>query len=374
MDGQKLKISYLSQSPVPSQKANSVHVMRMCEAFAQNGHDVTLVCRRGDTLSDPSIYDFYDVTDNFELRYINWSTIPAAGILYGLRVGRYLLEKRRDIDLAYARCPYSALSACFLKIPLIYEAHALPRTIFHQQLEALILKYARLRSLIVISQALKDDYEQLFARMLSQKKIIVAHDGANIKQPFTKTQDERIHEHRLKIVYTGSLLPGKGVAIVIAIAKQLPQHDFHIIGGPIEVWHSYYTHDVPANIYYYGFLPPSSITAWQQEADILLLPNQSKVFTDHGRVDIGRWTSPLKLFEYMASGSPIIASNLPVLCEVLHHGENALCVAPDVPKSWVKAIQRLSDNPYLATKIAEQAYKDLINNYTWQQRAVKVLI
>lgn len=368
-----LNIQYLSNAPIPSQKANSIHVMKMCEAFAEIGHEVTLICRHGKYNRDHSVFEFYGVAENFVLRYLKWPRIPGAGLLYSLQVAKHLAKYRRKLDLAYARCPYSALAARILGVPVIYEAHALPRTSFHQKLEALILKYEHSRSLTVISQALKRDYCHLFP-WLSEDKIVVAHDGASIDKSKELRHIDVAREERLKIVYTGSLLPGKGIDLIITIAQQLSQCDFHIIGGPTKIWESYcLAYDLPENINYHGFLHPSSVGEWQRTADILLLPNQHNILTDKGRVDIGKWTSPLKLFEYMASGAPIIASNLPVLLEVLRDGENALCVEPNSPEAWVNAIKRIDDNPSLATKISRQAYEDLVNEYTWKQRAAKVL-
>jgi glycosyltransferase involved in cell wall biosynthesis len=291
---------------------------------------------------------------------------------YAAQIGRYLAKHRQKIDLVYSRCPYSTLMACGVGLPFIYEAHALPRTVFHRSLEAIILKSRWLQSFVVISRALKKDYMSIFP-WLSERPM-VAHDGASVT-------DNRIEEevsqndHQFKVIYTGSLLPGKGVELVVDLSWRLSQYDFHIIGGPSEVWRNKYrSEDTLKNLHYHGFLSPSLVRQWQEKADILLLPNQSQVFTDAGRVDIGRWTSPLKLFEYMASHTPIVASDLPVIREVLTHGENALLAKPEFPESWVQAINHLNKDRQLAARIADCAYQDLIQNYTWKQRANKVLL
>src|SRR3546814_10326815 len=63
-----MKIAYLSNSEIPSRAANSVHVMKMCQAFAQNGHRVTLYARKGQA-HDGDVYRTYGVSNSFEIRY-----------------------------------------------------------------------------------------------------------------------------------------------------------------------------------------------------------------------------------------------------------------------------------------------------------------
>jgi glycosyltransferase involved in cell wall biosynthesis len=83
--------------------------------------------------------------------------------------------------------------------------------------------------------------------------------------------------------------------------------------------------------------------------------------------------SPLKLFEYMASGKPILASDLPVLREILTDGVNCKLASPDDPSEWVKALELLVQDRAYAMKLGDVAKKELIEKYTWKCRAQKVL-
>jgi len=105
---------------------------------------------------------------------------------------------------------------------------------------------------------------------------------------------------------------------------------------------------------------------------VALLPNQARVIVSGGTVDIGRWTSPLKLFEYMAAGRPIVASRLPVLEEVLADGLNALLVDPSAPDDWAVQIRRLIDDPMLAQQLAMTAHRDFVQKYSWTARAMRM--
>jgi glycosyltransferase involved in cell wall biosynthesis len=82
--------------------------------------------------------------------------------------------------------------------------------------------------------------------------------------------------------------------------------------------------------------------------------------------------SPMKMFEYMAAGRPIISSNLPVLKEVLVEKLNALLVTPDDVSEWVEAANLLQENPELSNRIALSARSDYESEYNWCTRALKL--
>ena len=83
--------------------------------------------------------------------------------------------------------------------------------------------------------------------------------------------------------------------------------------------------------------------------------------------------SPLKLFEYMAGGKPIICSDLPVLMEVLHHEKNGLMASSTDPESWAKEIRKLKDSPKMRERLGRQAQQDFFAHYTWEKRVELLL-
>ncbi len=90
------------------------------------------------------------------------------------------------------------------------------------------------------------------------------------------------------------------------------------------------------------------------------------------RVHTAGWMSPLKLFDYMAAGRPIIASDLPVFRTILEHGRNAWLVEPDSGEALATGIQQVLHDPELAARLTEQAAQD-IRQYTWEKRARTIL-
>jgi glycosyltransferase involved in cell wall biosynthesis len=106
--------------------------------------------------------------------------------------------------------------------------------------------------------------------------------------------------------------------------------------------------------------------------DVLLAPFSRRVESDSG-IDISRWTSPMKVFEYMASGRPMIVSDLPVLREVLRPGVDALMVEPESTSALVAALVRLRDDAALRTRLATSAAERARVEFTWTARARAIL-
>ena len=96
-------------------------------------------------------------------------------------------------------------------------------------------------------------------------------------------------------------------------------------------------------------------------ATVLVLPNVPSAISE-------RYTSPLKLFEYLTMGRPIVASDLPAMREVLTHEETALLVTAGDPQALALAVRRLADAPVLAARLATGA-RMLAAAYTWDRRA-----
>jgi glycosyltransferase involved in cell wall biosynthesis len=102
-----------------------------------------------------------------------------------------------------------------------------------------------------------------------------------------------------------------------------------------------------------------------RDADVALLPLAEGI--------VARcFTSPLKLFDYLAAGLPIVAVDYPTIREILRDGENCLLVAPNDPAALATAIRRLLADRVLASRLGQQARLDAAD-YTWDRRAERLL-
>lgn len=362
--GPVVNIFYLSTSRIPSATANSVQVMQMCAAFAHLGHAVTLFAKRSRIAEDP--YRFYGVEPVFPMRFPPRlkALLPARLVAWRLR--RQLAAARPD--LIYARNLKALLIVETLGIPLIFEAHSPPRT---PELQARLFARPGFRRLVVISSALKEDYLARFPA-LPEAKVLVAHDGAAIAAP---DGPRRLPPSpRLQVGYVGHLYPGRGMDVIAALAVQCPWADFHVVGGqPPELDDWRLRLASVGNVVLHGFVPHRETGAFIGAFDVVLAPYQSRVLVHGGEAETSRWMSPLKIFEYMAHGKPIVASDLPVLGEVLIDRRNALLVAPDAIAAWAEALVRLRDDAPLRRRLGRQARAEFEARYSWPSRARAVL-
>ncbi len=363
-----MKIVYLSTLNIPSRQANSVQVMRMCEAFAHNGHVTTLIARQLEATQTRDLYDYYGVQKNFQLVLIPCKKVKGLGI----RILPKLYARLRQYDaqevLIYARDIYGISLAVRMGFRAIYEVHSKACRRHIDFLEKTLLKNPRLIRLVVTSKALKTLYTSKFN---IADRTEVCHNAAVIPSgPLNGTFPWPACRNTLQLGYTGSLYPGKGAEIIVECAKCLPQYDFHIVGGTendVAFWKAHAT----SNVCFHGFLEPSLVHQAHARWDILLLPYQKGIIMPHSASDHSSWMSSLKLFEYMASRKAIIASDLPVLREVLNE-QMAVLVSPDNPDEWIDAIRRCEDRSYRQS-LAENAYHAFLQHYTSEKRAFKAL-
>lgn len=191
--------------------------------------------------------------------------------------------------------------------------------------------------------------------------------------PTDRTDASPSHDPRSPIFtigYAGHLYPWKGVDLVIEAVAALPDTRALIVGGHEQepdlarVQAFAVQLDCASRVTFTGLMPPADVAARLRECDVLTLPNPASAISS-------AFTSPLKLFEYMASGRPIVASDLPSIREVLRHEENALLVQPGNPQALVAAIVRIREDAALGRRLADQARID-VREFTWARRAERL--
>ena len=127
------------------------------------------------------------------------------------------------------------------------------------------------------------------------------------------------------------------------------------------------------SVVFHGWRPHADVLASMQRMDVLVAPYQATSMGVGGAVDISAYMSPLKIFEYMASGRPLVTSDLPVLREVLVDGETALLRDPADIDGWADAIRLLLADDRLAGDLTTNALDTLRASYTWDRRAESIL-
>ncbi len=368
-----MKIIYIANARMPVEKAHGIQIMKMCEAFALANLEIELVLpwRFNPIKMSPS--EYYGVKKDFKIRKIfSLDLIPLEipricfwiqGLTFAVSVFFNLLFKKADI--IYSRDSFPLYLLSFFKKNLIYEVHTFPKNFFlHKKV------FKRAKSIVVITEKLK---ESLVERGISENKILVAPDGVDLEKFDIDVSKEEARKRinlplNKKIVLTNSnLYKWKGVQVLAEASKFLAEDILVVfVGGRKERMEKFKNKNKDLkNILILGHKHYSEIPYYLKAADVLVLSNS-------GKTEISRyWTSPMKMFEYMASQRPIVASDLPSLREVLNEN-NALLVKSDDPQDLSQGIKQTLKNTDFSVKISIQAYQD-VQRYSWQKRVKNIL-
>ena len=385
-----MNLLYLADIRFPMERANGIQTIETCHALAREGVGVELVVRRSNSMSDASCLKFFGLEPhpNLSLRRLS---IPAPGSVWGrlafatqclplLAGGRYQAVYTRDLVLA----DLAIRTKWYHRLPVLYEAHT-AAALFSRETGRLyqgskVASPRKLRrltrrerrvcrqasALVTITQGLLNCLAELHGPLASAH---VVPDGARVSKQ-TPLPPDRAPDQPLQVYYTGQLYPWKGVDSLVEAMQHLPRAELVIIGGlPPEpdldrVRALAERLGLSGRVRFRGFLPPPQVAEESAHADLFVIPLLDSTTARH-------FTSPLKLFEAMASCRPIVASNLPSLREVLRNEENALLVTPGDPRALAAAIQRLADEPGTRARLAAQAAED-IKPYSWDERGRKL--
>jgi glycosyltransferase involved in cell wall biosynthesis len=374
-----MRIAYLSYSIIPSRQANSIHVMKMCQAFNENGHSIVLYTPENNHLHEPGIqdiYSYYNVYKKFRIERVYTSRFKGKTIIYIINLFRKL--KSENVDLVYGRDLLGCAVSILLGIRTIYETHDpfWKYSRINRAILRLLVLSKHFQKMVVITDALRDLY--VIDTSLYINEIRVAPDGADIVNSMNDKISLQGDTQHLKIGYTGHLYKGRGIDLILELAQQLHEHDFHIVGGTeadIEYWKNNVKSRKISNIYFYGHVSPKDAILYRNSFDVLLAPYAKVV--QIGAIkgyqgNTSAYMSPIKIFEYMAHQKPIIASSLPVIKEVLNE-RDVVFAFPEDTVSWVSAIRKL-ENKKTRLTYAMSAYNKFVSNYTWKQRAKNVLV
>jgi glycosyltransferase involved in cell wall biosynthesis len=382
-----MRVLYFADIRFPLERANGIQTMETCHALAARGHEVHLVVKH-DTRSparDP--FEFYGLPANTRLVVERANAPAGAGTIarvgyLSFAFGRTFGKRRAEIVMTRDLGVASAL----LHLPhprrprLVYESHgyapevagALPDLVATAQ-PASASKLARLerREQLVwrraegyaaITRSLRD---QLLKRFGTRLHLAVVPDG--VRSP--SSAPTPLPAGPL-VAYAGHLYAWKGVDVLLDMLAQLPGTKGLIVGG----------HEAEPDlgrlrtraadigladrVTFTGLVEPPQVASYLARATILVLPNPRSAISTN-------FTSPLKLFEYMAAGRPIVASDLPSVREVLSHGENALLVPPGDAAALAGAVRRLMTDRVLSERLAAAAFAQ-VAKFTWARRAERL--
>lgn len=387
-----MKLIYISGARLPSEMAHGIQIMQNCEAFAAAGADMRLWYARRGVGGD--LHDYYGVKKTFpahKLPCINihtWVDGRAPGVItlvafymlmvtFGLAAGIGAWFTRPDV--IYGRDPIALLVAGWLnpRRNVVWEAHSLKTSGKGTWLQRQTAHRADL--IVAITAPLRDDLLKLHP----DANIIVAHDGiraerfGHLPDAIEARNEAGWPQDRFIVGYAGRLTTydmTKGIDTIIHAIAGLPDISeiaLALVGGPDEVAAQYralwISLNLPeANFLYTGQVPAARVPRYLSAFDICAMPHPRQEHFIY-------YTSPLKLFEYMAAGRALVASDLPSWADVLRDGENALLVPAGDAAAFGAAIKRLKHDHGLRERLAAAAKRDVFTHYTWERRARAIL-
>jgi len=392
---------------VPYKSAHSIYFMKHAQGFFKLGHDVEIIVLsriREDLnrLTIKNLYEFYDISKQIKITFIRdyspyyFLEVKYLGgflkVLYEkiksvfpnffvfiegeFRISRYCFKMKKD--LVYCQRIFGvAYQNIINKIPTIIENHRIYNNIFLFSLKLIfrLSKSRYFKGFTTIHPIIK---EQFVIQGVPKFKIFIFEDVVDFEK-FKKIDTNKfILRKKLKlpinkklIMYSGSLIDHRGIDTILLAANQLKDNKdlhFYFIGGnknDIKRWKQFIKEkNIRANIEFLGYKQNILIPYYLKAADILLAPYSLKCTTINQM-------SPLKIFEYMASKVPIIASNVKRLKEIC---KNNSCIYfyADQPEDLSEKINLLLNNIKLQQILIQNAY-NLVKNYTYEKRCKKIL-
>lgn len=383
-----MKLLYIANIRVPTEKAHGLQIMQNCEAFADAGAQVELwAARRWDTspmrlIRDP--WAHYGVKRNFTLRRLpcldliplvpERSDLIARGVfllqLWTFTLMALVRALFTPADVYYSRDEFVLLALSLIKPrrALAYESH----TLRGGRLQRWVVR--RVGHVFATTGKLAAELEALGAR------VHVAHDGIR-QERFADLPDQRAarralgwDERAFIVGYVGRLhtmMMDKGVGTLVEALAQLGDVSIALVGGPDDMAaalrEDWIARGQDAERFLYaGQVKPDQVPLYLSAFDVCAMPFP---WTEH----FAYYASPIKLFEYMAARRAIVATNLPSTAEVVTDGESALLVPPSDAGALADAIRSLRDDPILREKLAANAYRLVMERYTWEGRAREIL-
>jgi glycosyltransferase involved in cell wall biosynthesis len=384
IQGDLLRLAYISTAIVPSPAAHARQIVSMCQAFnALPGVHVTLYARPAVGIDSPhewrrAIETQYGAIGPVDLVDVGGGEHSdssrafrvARRIISAMNIKNRLAHSRHTI--LYTRDPYLLAFAVPKGAAVIVEEHQPPVRFFDDWLRRRAVSNGRIRGVVYITDALRNRYiEHGVYRDQAQ---IVAPDGCSIReirQGYARkskhTPSGRIE--RPRVGYVGRLHGGRGIRLIFEMARRRPNVTFEIIGALGQDQSLIASR--PKNCMVRGYLTSAELAGAFDELDIVLMPYERNTQTSGGMVSTA-WMSPMKMFEYLASGIPCIASDLPVLKEVLQGGKNCLLAKPGAVDEWIKCVDRLAADGELRRRLTASALQDA-ESYRWDRRAARIL-
>ncbi len=363
-----MNICYISNSALPSDNASSLQIIKMCENFKLLGNNVSLILPN--TGFKKSVKKFYDLKSNINIIRCNgFKKFPLGVNYYLFAIVAIIKSFKFSTDIYMTRNYFCAFVLVLLRKELIFELH------HDLEIEGKIvrfltkyfkfLKSKKIKLLVAITRSISQYY--IKQDLIKKNNLVILPSASDLKIKYEKQKN---YKKKFNIGYFGKFYESTGSNFMINLAKKDKLNNYYIFSN---FYNKKSKISKSNNIYFNNFVNRKKIKKHLQKMDILILPYQGKITVKGNVGDITKYTSPLKLFDYMAAGKLIIASEFNVLKEIVENKKS--CVFVNDYKNvdeWLKIINYYKKNIKEKNIISKKAYS-LSKKYTYNNRAMLIL-
>jgi glycosyltransferase involved in cell wall biosynthesis len=349
-------VYYIAEIDLPSRSAYAQHVLKMCDALSKK-HDVSLlIFSKEINVSFLRIKKDYLLKNNFRIICLNHKKIKNT-FFARLKFALFCKNLIKKESLIISRSIITSLYLDFYNIFNYLE--------LHHNLKGITKIIFLLRRLFIRNIFFIFIHKNLLEIYPIKKNYLVLDDAVDAK-------DFKYSKLKFKYTFTylGSLYPGKGLEIILYLAKEFPNYDFNIYGDISTI-----DKNTKRIINFNNFknLKLNDHVNYRlavkiiQKSRFLLMPYLNKVMVRSSNLEVSRFMSPLKMFDYLASGNILIASKLPVYSHILKHNYNCILVKPEDFLGWKNKISLILKKKINTNLISRNALLTAKKN-TWSKR------
>lgn len=381
MYGKDIRLKILYHHRTKSRDGQYIHIRSLIDAFHKAGHQVEetgLTATHTGTVQEES--RFWNGFVNFVPRKV----VELLEYLYSFPAALWLWLKimRRRPDFIYERYALGnfagVLAAKLSGLPLLLEVNSplalekrdtgqLQYGALARFSERLILKMAS--RILVVSKVLKQIYVD---QGIDTKKIVVIPNGID-PDHYRNMNGVNLRrklglENAVVVGFVGFFREWHKLERVIdVLAEDLRDLNLKLLlvgDGPVraELERKVEALGLADRVIWTGTVRHLDVPDMLCAVDIALQP------------EVTAYSSPLKLFDYMAAGKAIVAPKRANIIEILRHGETGLLFEPDCPRAMGEALRRLTCDPSLRYRLGEAAKRELYEGgYTWDSNAKRVV-
>lgn len=382
------KVAIFSDIRFPSPRANGIQVVKTAHALASRGLEVRLVVRRSDPRPTEAILPEFGVEPAAKLHVDRLEVGHARNVTFLPRL-RYLTQSillarrlaKSGVSIVTRDLQLADVLLRFGRMNLTYESHAVEAVMYDERHQLYGLdaapnpaKRRRIenrerrvwlgsRGFVATTRGILNTFERLFG---ARPRTAVIPNGCDVPRDrvFTPPSAEG------RVVYAGQLYPWKGVDVLVRAFALVPGGELVIVGGLKgegdfdRVQALARELGLGDRIRFTGSLPQKDVAHELAQATVAVAPFLKTAMTSEH-------TSPIKAFEAMAAGRPLLISDTEATREIVDDGRTGLVVPPGNVDAWAAALARVLGDRDLQMALARAAFEKAAL-YSWARRAERL--